>query len=185
MGDAEPRTKAPFDFWREGKYIDLWSVPHILSGTHFGFVPLIFSIELFPLALVTLVLLVLWEWFERRFLGVLEAFSNGCVDVVLGIAGFAAAYATVFVVEPLVAWAIVGVTAVTNLALNIWGWRASVVRSLAVRENLKQKKERFAEATEVLVEDIKDAQRLRAEWKQRKTERKRKRRGRKKLDTQT
>jgi hypothetical protein len=75
------------DIWKHGKYVDLWSVVHLLSG-------LMLCLGLFSLGygfwsalVISLLLLIAWEGFEW-LVGIIEPSPNVGVDLVIGFAGF-------------------------------------------------------------------------------------------------
>lgn len=74
------------DIWRHGRFVDLWSFVHLLSGAllALGFYGLGFSV----VATVTfsVVLLVAWEVFEWA-IRIIEPTLNVFFDIVIGIAG--------------------------------------------------------------------------------------------------
>ena len=76
------------DIWREGEYLDLWSVPHFLSGALLAcFIYLLHLPFLYATLLATL-LLVAYEVFEIYVLDIHESEWNRNLDVVVGLASF-------------------------------------------------------------------------------------------------
>src|SRR3989344_1667226 len=55
------------DIWRHGKYLDMWSLVHFLSG---------------------FVLCGLFYWLESGFIWIIEPSVNVIVDIVVGLLGF-------------------------------------------------------------------------------------------------
>lgn len=112
------------DIWREGKYIDLWSVPHVLSGMGLGFAPLIFAGPPVLLWLAALALLVAWEVFEAS-VGIVEQRTNSVVDVIIGMIGFA----FIWVLLPMMSFEnsvwLFGLLTSVNAVLSFFGWRES------------------------------------------------------------
>jgi len=73
--------------WREGKYVDLWSLNHTLIGAVLaGFFEIVGVPVIISLIISTLVI-VGWEFWEV-FKKISEAFWNKIIDVVTGILGF-------------------------------------------------------------------------------------------------
>lgn len=74
--------------WKEGRYIDFWSIPHIIIGALlvwiFEFVGFGFYFNLG----LSFVLILGWEFFELYALDVHEHFPNKFMDVITGIFGF-------------------------------------------------------------------------------------------------
>ncbi|MEK7187175.1 MAG: hypothetical protein AAB690_01290 [Patescibacteria group bacterium] len=75
------------DVWKHGKYIDLWSVVHFLSGALLASFFFYLGLDLFWSSTFTLVILLGWEFFES-VLGILETTSNVVVDIIIGLVGF-------------------------------------------------------------------------------------------------
>jgi len=75
------------DIWREGKYVDMWSVPHLLSGIIFTGWLLVFGFDIWKIFFLHLALSILWEFVES-FKKIHEHFNNKVVDVILGNVGF-------------------------------------------------------------------------------------------------
>jgi len=108
------------DPWREGKYVDLWSVVH----AHAGFLLAWFLFELgLPLAAtvaLTLLALAAYEGGEQ-IAGVDEHATNRITDIVFGMVGLAIAHQIQAVPAGRSIMPVVGVTFVL---LNLWGWLA-------------------------------------------------------------
>ena len=115
------------DIWREGKWIDLWSVVHFLSGISIGLGFRFLHLGAFPSVAIVFVLLVAYEMWER-LMGMEETFVNGCVDVVIGMLSF---LLTFFILVPLLSLVgslllfVFGFVLVINIALSAFGWHAS------------------------------------------------------------
>ncbi len=75
------------EYWEEGRYADLWSINHTLTGVALGGV--LFSLGLsFGTALwISLVLFIAWEIFEVTS-DVKEHILNLLMDVVFDLLGF-------------------------------------------------------------------------------------------------
>lgn len=80
--------------WKEGKYVDLWSVIHLLSGIVFTGWMLELGIHIGIIFIMYIVLAVLWEVTEMK-LEIFEHQRNIVVDVLIGIVG----YLCVFIVR--------------------------------------------------------------------------------------
>ena len=76
------------DMWREGEYLDLWSVPHFLSGMAVALGLAILGLTLPVATAVAFVMLVAWEFFEY-FADIEEGRMNSMMDVVVGMFSFA------------------------------------------------------------------------------------------------
>ena len=113
------------DIWREGKWLDLWSVVHFLSGMSVGlgfyflrFDPLAAN----ALALVSFVAYEMWE----ALMDIFETPQNRFMDVVVGEVSF---LPTFFLLAPLFTHRelvpIFALVFIVNVALATLGWRAS------------------------------------------------------------
>ena len=80
------------DIWKHGKYLDLWSLVHFLSGFVLcGLFYWLGSGFIWTLVYTTM-LLILWEIFEF-LIKIIEPSWNVAVDILVGLVGFfSAAY---------------------------------------------------------------------------------------------
>ena len=113
------------DIWREGKWLDMWSVVHVLSGVSIG-LGLYFlhlgAVASLALTFVSLVAYELWEAMVK----IEEAPTNRCMDVVVGMVGFVP---TFFLVAPILSTLqhvllFVGIL-IANITMAAIGWHAS------------------------------------------------------------
>ena len=79
------------NIWKEGRYLDAWSVNHLLSGAIFTGWLLTFGLNILIIFFLHLVLAIVWEIFEALF-GICEHLSNRIMDVVVGNIGFFLVY---------------------------------------------------------------------------------------------
>jgi hypothetical protein len=73
--------------WQEGRYYDAWMFVHFLAGVVLGFSMIILKVETFTAYMLTVVLLILWEFFEI-IKKIVEHKENRLGDIVIGILGF-------------------------------------------------------------------------------------------------
>ena len=133
------------DIWREGKYLDLWSVPHFLSGMAVGFALFFLEYSANAAFVIAFLLLVAYEMFEV-IAKIEETRWNRILDVVVGMASFTPTF--LLVPSAPRPWAI-GIFAsviVLDSVLSFFGWRASqkaaeLERSL--RAEFEKERERF------------------------------------------
>src|SRR3990167_2881435 len=76
------------DIWREGKWIDLWSVVHLLSGMSFGLALGILGFGTAASIIVAPLSFVLYETWEAM-VKIVETPQNRFMDVVVGMVSFA------------------------------------------------------------------------------------------------
>lgn len=113
------------DIWKEGKWLDLWSVVHFMSGISIGFGFYFLNLGntlTFLVALASLVLYEGWEIMEK----IEETPNNRVMDVIIGMLGFIPAYyfvASQFTFSMLVLVFLFALA--LNITLSVAGWRAS------------------------------------------------------------
>ena len=74
-------------FWRVGKAVDWWSIPHFLFGVVMALGALVFACQL-PLAFVaTFVIAFMWEKFERN-IRIQETKGNSRMDILFPLLAF-------------------------------------------------------------------------------------------------
>lgn len=72
------------DMWREGEYLDLWSVPHFLSGIALGCTLFFFGFDFKSSVVIATLLLIAYEMFEI-IVEIYETPMNRILDVVIGL----------------------------------------------------------------------------------------------------
>lgn len=133
------------DVWREGKYLDLWSVPHLLSGVALALALYVLGFEVRSAFIISFLLLVGYEMFEV-IAKIDETRWNRTLDVVVGMASFAPAFllAPAFAYEQVVA--AIAVIFIADAVLSFLGWRESqkaAVLEATLRAELRKERERF------------------------------------------
>ena len=77
------------NIWNEGKYLDLWSLNHFLSGIVFAGWMFFFGLSIEKIFIVYFIIAVGWELYELlEKTRAQEYLGNKIMDVVTGIAGF-------------------------------------------------------------------------------------------------
>jgi hypothetical protein len=104
--------------WVKARYVDLWTLVHLVGGVPFGFVARYLGLGDWSY-LAALAIFVLWEVFEIAS-KIFEAWENRAIDVAVALAGFAAAYELGAGREDL--GFLVLVSAAPAIALNVAGW---------------------------------------------------------------
>ena len=113
------------DIWREGKWLDLWSVVHFLSGLSVALGLSVFDFGLWPTFIIATLLFIAYEMWEA-VVKIEETPQNRFMDVIVGQASFLLAYA--IGIPEVWAWdffVAFGVILAVNLALAALGWQAS------------------------------------------------------------
>ncbi len=112
------------DIWREGKWLDLWSVVHLLSGISVGLalVPLGLGVEAsFIIAFLVFVLYETWEAMVK----IRETPQNRSMDVVVGMASFGPTFFFSPGLPTPLFILVFGSTLTVNIAMATFGWIAS------------------------------------------------------------
>ena len=79
------------DIWREGKWLDTWSIVHFLSGVTIGFFPQYLGLDTFSSYFLVFLLLFSYEMFEA-LVKIEETPQHRFMDVVVGMASFILTY---------------------------------------------------------------------------------------------
>lgn len=118
------------DRWIGGKYFDLWSIVHFLSGTLWGFFPSLFGLSVILVFPTLLVVAISWEFFELHH-GITERKSNSLSDIMASIIGFILVYVGIIFTEigDTVIVFLVNINLLSGVFLSIRGWSAYRVRS--------------------------------------------------------
>ena len=138
------------DIWREGEWVDLWSVVHFLSGMSVGFGLYLFDFDTRATVVIAFILFTAYEMWEA-LVKIEETFANRCMDVVVGMVSFLPTY--FFLIPHLTSKGFVSVFGgilMMNLVMSALGWRASQkaaqleksVRAKYEKEREKMKKRR-------------------------------------------
>lgn len=116
-------------YWKEGRYIDLWSLNHVLSGVVLASILFGFGVSFVTSVVIAFVLFVGWEVAEVA-LGIKEHTPNMVMDVVCDFAGFFGIAYRVFILDNEVSlFATLGWIALF-MVFNIWGFFAYEVRKI-------------------------------------------------------
>lgn len=122
---ATPR--GPFvrtDIWREGKWLDLWSVVHFLSGVSVAFGLALFF-DFLAASVIAFLMLVAYEMWEAM-VQIHETPQNRIMDVVVGMTSFFLAHAVGLPAAGTTTfYAAFAVVLVINIGLAAIGWYAS------------------------------------------------------------
>lgn len=113
------------DIWREGKWLDLWSVVHILSGISMAFILFQFHFGAPASIVLAFLLLVSYEMWEAM-VKIEETPTNRFMDVVVGMVSFLPVF-FLFVPQLSLQQSIVifGFVFISNVLMSVFGWHAS------------------------------------------------------------
>lgn len=143
--------------WEEGRYWDLWMLVHFLSGGILGFAAYLIALSFWPAFLTAVSLMILFELFEKKGIGVDETPENSTLDVVVGIPGFLGFFLAVPALVGPEAVLSVGITITAiNVVLAFYGWRDYVLERYEERDTvLVRIKEQLAEKRRKMREKMK------------------------------
>jgi hypothetical protein len=106
--------------WSHGKYVDMWSLIHFLSGIMISGIAFLF-LQPFSSFVFVFVVAVLWEVFEAM-VGIGEDIANYVTDIVIAVVGYVFTYFLYYVFDkPLSNELLALITLVTGL-LSLWGF---------------------------------------------------------------
>lgn len=133
--DADGFTFIRDDIWREGRYIDLWSLVHTLSGVIGGLIAYYTPFAFWSAFSIATVVFILWEIFERLAI-VEEYFTNQITDVLFGQLGFVLAFpASLYITDTTHHYTTIAIFVVA-LILAAFGWTANS-RAEQLKKRLK------------------------------------------------
>ena len=143
------------DIWREGKWIDLWSVVHLLSGASVGFSIAWLGFGFAASAVIAFLLFVAYELWEAM-VKIHETPQNRSMDVVAGMVSFMPTFFLMQGVSGPTFILMFGLVLTVNVVLATFGWLASRkaeefeqrLRSefVAQRERLRERRVRLRAA---------------------------------------
>lgn len=146
------------DPWREGEYLDLWSVPHFLSGMVVAFSLFFLGFEARSAFVIAFLLLVGYELFEA-VAEIEETRWNRVLDVVVGMVSFTPTLLLLPRIETRYAIAAFVIIAILDAVLSYFGWRASqkaAVLEKKLRAEILRERQRFARRRAALRENWKN-----------------------------
>jgi hypothetical protein len=114
------------DIWREGKWLDLWSVVHFLSGVSVGLTFYLLPLGMLSSVIIALLAFTAYEMWEA-IVGIEEMPTNRFMDVVVGMASFLPGY---FLLAPQLHGneqfiLVFGFVLTANIVMSVFGWLAS------------------------------------------------------------
>jgi len=154
------------DIWREGDYLDLWSVPHFLSGMAVAFTLFFTGFATNAAFIIAGLLLIAYEMFEV-IAKIEETRWNRVLDVVVGMTSFTPTFLLLPQVSRTYAITAFIVVVILDTVLSYFGWLAShkaFVLEQAMRTEFEKEKARFTKGRNVVREKW---QTRRARWKKR------------------
>ncbi len=136
------------DIWREGKWLDLWSVVHFLSGASVGFAFYLVPFSALASVIIAFLALTAYELWEKM-VQIEEMVTNRIMDVVVGMMSFLPTYFILAPRLPLTSFIIVfGFVLTANCVFSVFGWIASQKAAqlqMRVRERYARRRARLHE----------------------------------------
>ena len=121
------------DIWREGEYLDLWSVPHFLSGMAVALGVYFFHFGIEASFIIALLLLVAYEMWEAM-VRIEETRMNRILDVVVGMVSFTPTFLFAPRFPQLHLVVAFTVIVIGNSVLSYFGWLASAKADILERK---------------------------------------------------
>jgi hypothetical protein len=133
------------DIWREGVWIDLWSIVHFLSGASVGFVLYLFNLGNASALVIAFLLFVSYEMWEA-IVKIEETLTNRLMDVVVGMLSFVPIF--FFLAPSIPHIQVLGgliFTLLLDAILSSFGWMASrKAATLEEKMRLEYRQQRHA-----------------------------------------
>ena len=134
------------DIWREGKWLDLWSVVHFLSGISLGLGISFFKFGTVSSVIIVFLLLVAYEMWEAM-VKIEETPQNRVMDVVVGMVSF---LPTFFFVTPMlaqkdiiIAFSLVFLWNITMAAIGWYESHKAADLERKLRADIEKRREKF------------------------------------------
>lgn len=122
--------------WKEGKYFDLWSITHTLSGVVLASILFYFEMNVLIATVIALMLFVGWEAVEVA-LGIKEHLTNMIMDVLFDLAGFFIVLYYCLGLGKEIGLPGVVYSSIAFLIFNLWGYLAHKKRVMNGESHLQ------------------------------------------------
>lgn len=109
------------NIWKEGGFVDLWSVNHVMAGALLGGAFFFLSIILWKAMLIGVTLMIIWEFYETIH-GIKETFLNRVTDVIVGGFGLSSFYLLSSKIDILFSILVYVVMLIVWIILQKWGY---------------------------------------------------------------
>lgn len=123
------------DIWREGDYLDLWSVPHFLSGIAVGLFLYLIHFQIASSLIIAFLIFVAYEMFEA-LVKIEETKMNRTLDVVVGMISFTPAFLLASNFSQMEIMSTFILVMVVNSTLSFFGWLESQ-KALVLEQKLR------------------------------------------------
>jgi hypothetical protein len=175
--DHEDEHFVRSDIWAEGKWLDLWSVPHFLSGVVVAFCLHFFSFGIPASFVIAVLLLIAYEMFEV-ITRIEEMWTNRLMDVVVGMTSFTPTFLFIPSMSTNELTMTFGLVLTADIILSAIGWRESQKAAMLekqFRAGLLEQRHRFV-ASRLRREKLRRERRMKKQvkdrfWNENKTKR--------------
>lgn len=120
MNKAKTTKKAPliFGLWKEGKYVDMWNLPHFFISLLIGFILIYLNTSILVALISIIILKTCWEVYEHFYV-IKEDIHNKILDVVTGVL----AILTIYYLNSFYPVSLIGffITLLLTIAFSYWG----------------------------------------------------------------
>lgn len=106
-----------YRIWKEGKYIDLWNIPHFLISLLAGFIFIYLHLTFLSSIVLIILLKTTWEIYEHIYV-TKEAIPNKIFDVLTGVLVIVSVY---YLPPNLITLRTFSYILFLNIILSIWG----------------------------------------------------------------
>src|SRR6056297_1660349 len=114
--------------WNEGKYLDFWSINHIISGFLLGEILYFLKINFWLSLAISITIMIAWEVYEI-FKNIHETCWNRLSDLIVGMIGFLTMY-HLFLLDNFNHHKIVFILCIIVwLFLELWGYIAYKIKN--------------------------------------------------------
>ena len=116
--------------WREGKFVDLWSLVHFLTGFTVGGAFIFLHVSPYVASAIAVALFAGWELFEP-LIKIHEKSTNHISDVIVDYVGFFFAQIYVFAWHGIMYWyipTVVGLIALTMMTMGIINFKKRKIK---------------------------------------------------------
>lgn len=120
-----------YRIWKEGRYVDLWNLPHFLISLLIGFVFIYFNFSFYPSIILIILIKIIWEIYEHVYV-IKEAIPNKILDVVTGILAIIFAFHLKNI--DLITLKIIFITFLLELFFGSWGMYSAKKLNLLIKK---------------------------------------------------
>ncbi len=129
-----------WEIWEEGKYLDFWTINHVIAGVICAALAIFLNFPFIPALFFSFLGFIAWEMFEHSK-KIEEHFSNKVADVLTSLAGFLLAYYLMFE-NPSNQLLILWISVALYTVLGVWGFAAFIQRKKSYEVTIENSEQR-------------------------------------------